>query len=98
MQVKLSRLEDAITGPFFAGEDFRLIDAAAAPLLQRLAWCDEAAKLSLFSEFPKIAAWWETLAAHPSVRRSTVDAGQAKFLTLLEAYGSWVGSVAGGGL
>lgn len=92
MQGKLSRLEDAIVGPFFAGEDFRLIDAAAGPLLQRLVWCDDAAGLSVFSKFPKITAWWEALAAHPSVQRSTIDDGQTKFLALLEDYGSWVGS------
>jgi len=93
MQVKLHRLEDAIGGPFFAGEDFRLIDAAAAPLLQRLVWCDHAGQLSLFSGLPKIAAWWDALAAHPSVKQSTVDDGEAKFLALLDEYGSWIGSV-----
>ncbi len=60
-------------GPFFAGEDFSLVDATLAPALQRATWVEGIApELDLFSATPKVAAWRDALLARPSVAGSTV--------------------------
>ena len=66
-----ARLESEVVGPFFGGESFSLVDAAVAPLLQRLKWSqDIAPELALFDDAPKVAAWTEALLARQSVKDS----------------------------
>lgn len=58
-------------GPFFNGQAFSLVDAAAAPLFQRLHWLLELAPdLAILDRLPKLQAWSNRLLEHPSVRRS----------------------------
>lgn len=67
----LKRIEPQLEGPFFAGEDFSLIDAFAAPFLQRLTWAEQIApELDIFGETPKAKAWAEALLARESIQKS----------------------------
>lgn len=80
---KLARLLARWEGPFFAGERFSLVDAAWAPALQRLRWCEELRpELGLVSE-GAAAAWCDALLARPSVQRSTVPDIRERFLRYL---------------
>ena len=98
----LCRFEEVLgDGPFFSGEAFSLVDAAAAPPLQRLLWCNEAApSLQLFDDLPKVTAWLDTLLAYPAVQKSAVPELRDLFLESLKNYGdeakgkppSWVGT------
>lgn len=83
---KLAQLERELdAGPFFHGEEFSLVDAAAAPLFQRLAWCLELARdLRVFAGLPKIAAWGEELLTRESVRRSTVPDIRDRYFEYLQ--------------
>ncbi len=69
---KLARLETELAaGPLFHGDTFSLVDAAAAPLFQRLVWCLALAPdLGVFEDLPKITGWAEALLARESVRKS----------------------------
>lgn len=70
---KFSILEEQINNqPYFNGQNFSLIDAAAAPLLQRLSWCEDIKQLGLFDHFPKIQKWKSALLNRKSVQNSTV--------------------------
>jgi len=67
----LARLEAELVGPFWGGEDFSLVDAAVAPMLQRLHWANTIApELDLFGDTPRVAAWTVRLLARPSVQKS----------------------------
>jgi glutathione S-transferase len=70
----LARFDDELgDGPLFNGQDMSLVDAAIAPPLQRLSWCEEVEpSLDLFSATPKVKAWRDALLELPSVKRSTV--------------------------
>lgn len=59
--------ERAIEGPLFAGSSFSLVDAAAAPVLQRCVLLQRNSEARLFDGFPKVARWAEALADRPSV-------------------------------
>ncbi|TPV95449.1 MAG: glutathione S-transferase family protein [Myxococcales bacterium FL481] len=70
---KLARFEEQIKGPLFNGEDFSLVDAATAPLLQRLDWYQQIEPdLDLYRESPKGLAWRDALVKRPSFAQSTV--------------------------
>ena len=100
---QLARLEEQIdNGPFFNGNDFSLVDAAAAPLFQRLAWLLELAPdLGVLDDLPKVTAWSEALLQRESVKRSTVADIRERYLGYLQGNGlagndkgpSWLGSI-----
>ena len=69
---QLQQLERQLgRGPFFNGQTFSLVDAAAAPLFQRLNWLLELVPdLAILDGLPRLQAWSERLLEHPSVKRS----------------------------
>src|ERR1700712_2506769 len=55
---KFARVEAALgAGPFFAGENFSLVDAVFAPIFRYFDVFDELIDLSIFAETPKLCAW-----------------------------------------
>ena len=70
---KLARLAAQLgEGPYFSGAHFSLVDAAAAPMFQRLQWCENIRSLQIFDGHPKLATWRDTLLARPSVQNSVL--------------------------
>ena len=55
-------------GPFFAGEEFSLVDAVFAPIFRYFDVFDELTDLSVFADTPKVRAWRKALAQRGSVR------------------------------
>ena len=99
---QLARLEEQIdNGPFFNGNDFSLVDAAAAPLFQRLAWLLELAPdLGVLDDLPKVTAWSAALLQRESVKSSTVADIRERYLSYLQSADagndkglSWLGSI-----
>jgi glutathione S-transferase len=85
----LARFERELTGPFFNGEAFSLVDAAAASALQRLSWCQEIVPaLELFADTPQVETWRDALLARQSVRSSTVPEIRELFVEYLRGRGS----------
>lgn len=86
IRAKLARLEARLgNGPFFHGIDFSLVDAAAAPLFQRLAWCLELAPdLGVLDDLPKVTAWSAALLNRESVKRSTVPDIRERYFDYLQ--------------
>jgi len=98
---ELSQLEKHLgRGPFFNGNAFSLVDAAAAPLLQRLHWLMEIAPdLRVLEGLPRLQAWSDNLLHHRSVTRSADDGLRTRYLSYLRkpqnggAIG-WIGRMA----
>jgi glutathione S-transferase len=66
---KFARVEEALgSGPFFAGEDFSLVDAVFAPVFRYFDLFDQLTDLAVFTHAPKLRAWRSALAQRPSVR------------------------------
>ena len=86
IRAKLARLVDRLgNGPFFHGIDFSLVDAAAAPLFQRLAWCLELVPdLGVLDDLPKVTAWSAALLNRESVKRSTVPDIRERYFDYLQ--------------
>ncbi|MGB3335960.1 MAG: glutathione S-transferase family protein [Devosia sp.] len=75
---KLERLESVVTGPFFAGEQFSLVDAVFAPAFRQLDALETVASIGVTAALPKVSAWRVALASRPSVR----DAAPTDFVDL----------------
>ena len=66
---KFAQVEKTLgAGPFFAGEDFSLVDAVFGPIFRYFDVFDELIDLSVFADTPKVRAWRVALAQRPSVR------------------------------
>jgi glutathione S-transferase len=77
---KFARVEAALgEGPFFAGEQFSLVDAVFAPVFRYFDVFDEFADLGIFKSTPKVRKWRAELARRPSVR-SAVGADYPQLL------------------
>jgi glutathione S-transferase len=85
---RLGVLDKSFVGPFYNGEKFSLVDAAAAPALQRLTWYDELEpSFEYFKGFDRMRAWRDRLLAEPAVQRSTVDDIRERFTAFVKADG-----------
>lgn len=83
IRAKLARVEAALrAGPFFAGEQFSLVDAVFAPIFRYFDVFDELAELGIFEDLPKVRAWRAELGKRPSVR----NAVSADYAELLRAF------------
>src|SRR5882757_5321373 len=77
---KFARVEDALgAGPYFAGQDFSVVDAVFAPIFRYFDVFDELTDLAIFAETPKVRAWRVELAKRASVR-GAVSPEYAKLL------------------
>src|SRR6266550_4261967 len=66
---KFAQVEKTLgAGPFFAGQDFSVVDAVFAPIFRYFDVFDQLIDLSVFAETPKVRAWRAELAKRPSVR------------------------------
>jgi glutathione S-transferase len=66
---KFAQVEKTLgAGPFFAGEEFSLVDAVFAPIFRYFDFFDELTELSVFTDTPKVRAWRKALAQRGSVR------------------------------
>jgi len=66
---KFARVEAALgAGPFFAGQDFSLVDAVFAPIFRYFDVFDELGDLGVFRDTPRVATWRAELAKRPSVQ------------------------------
>lgn len=100
---QLARLEEQLNNsPFFNGDGFSLVDAAAAPLFQRLTWLLELVPdLGVLNNLSKVSAWSEALLQRESVKHSTVPNIRERYLTYLQGNGragddkgpSWLGRI-----
>jgi glutathione S-transferase len=101
---KLAHFEqDLGAGAFIDGDRFSLVDAAAAPLMQRLTWIDDLAPyLGLFASTPRVAGWRDTLLARDSVQASLLPDARDLYFEFLQGRGtsrteeaepSWLGAL-----
>jgi glutathione S-transferase len=90
---KFERLEEVLeNAPFFNGDHLALIDAAYAPLLQRLGFLNELTPVYSPEEFPRIATWGQRLLALPEVQQSAVPELREMYLGMVKRMGGWLAS------
>jgi glutathione S-transferase len=70
---RFDQLEQQVTGPWFAGERFGLVDAAFAPAFRYLQVFKERADVDLLAGLPKVEAWSDRLLARGSVQWAVAE-------------------------
>lgn len=73
LTTQLEQLEQQVIGPYFAGEQFSLIDTAYAPMLMRLSLLEKWGMTPMLPEYPKLELWTRSLLDRPSVKDSVVE-------------------------
>lgn len=67
LRQKFVRIESQITGPFFAGERFHMIDGVWGTIFRYLDTFDRIADFGLLDDLPKTGVWRNAVQARPSV-------------------------------
>jgi glutathione S-transferase len=71
---RLDVLEEEMTeGPFFAGDQFGMVDIAYAPLFRYLTGITRYSGVYFYEDTPEIKAWSEQLLSYPAVIASVPD-------------------------
>ena len=73
LTVQLEQLEQQVTGPYYAGENFSLIDTAFAPMLMRLSLLEKWGMNPMLPKYSNIESWTKHLLARPSVKNSVIE-------------------------
>lgn len=90
ISTKLERLEAEITGPYFEGESFRLIDGVWATVMRYFDVMEESLPLELADGLPRFAAWRKLIMLRPSVRAAVSDQYPEMLRSFLHRRGSYI--------
>ena len=80
---KFSRIEQEITGPYFEGEQFHMIDGVWGTIFRYLDIFDNIGDIELLADSPKTRAWRETVSARPSVIGAPPKGYEARLVNFL---------------
>ncbi|HXV25137.1 MAG TPA: glutathione S-transferase family protein [Alphaproteobacteria bacterium] len=81
-------------GPYFAGQNFSLVDAAFGPVFRYFDVFDTITNHGIFADTPKVRAWRRALAARPSVRTAVSADYSDRLREFLEARESYLHQIA----
>ncbi len=76
--------------PWFNGEDFSMMDIAAAPIFTRTKFINDHLKLDLLKNYPALQQWSKDLLARQTVKESIVDGFDDLLLTRMKANESYI--------
>ena len=95
LEDKFERVEEALgNGPWFAGEQFTLVDAAFAPAFRYFDMLDDLTGFDVFARTPKVIRWRQALSKRPSVIAAVSDDYPERLLTFLADRDSYIGRIA----
>ena len=83
LRERFERLEGEVTGPYFAGESFGMVDAVFGPVFRYFDTIEPAAAVYVLDGLPKVAAWRAALATRPSVRDAVAPDYPSRLLDFL---------------
>jgi glutathione S-transferase len=71
---KFERMETVLAdGPYFAGEQFSIVDCVFAPIFRYFVVFDDIRDLGMFTALPKVQLWRKALSERPSVTSAVVS-------------------------
>lgn len=90
LSAKAARLDEAVTGPLFAGEAFCNVDAVYASLFRQMDLIEKLRGEPLFDCPPKVLAWRKALAARDSVKAAVPADYEERYVSRLKARGATI--------
>lgn len=96
LREKFERIEQEITGPWFIGDRFHMIDGVWGTIFRYFDVFDSIQDFGVLRELQKVAAWRSKIAARPSVKSAVADDYSEKLLDFLRRRDSYLSSVMAG--
>ena len=90
---RLAQLEKEIAGPWFAGAQFGLVDAAFGPVFRYLDVFDWRVGTELVARPAKVRTWSKALASRPSVRAGVAGDYAERLIDFVTAKDSFLGRI-----
>ncbi|MBL4646091.1 MAG: glutathione S-transferase domain-containing protein, partial [Rhizobiales bacterium] len=87
-----------ITGPYFAGKQFHLIDGVWGTIFRYLDTFDGIADFGLLADAPKVTAWRKLVSARPSVVNAVPQGYPQRLTEFLRVRNSYLSSLMQGEL
>ncbi len=88
---KFSLLEKQLgNGPYFAGDEFSLVDAAFGPVFRYFDVFDQTGAIQAFTDTPRVAAWRSALSRRPSIRTAVSSDYEERLRQFLVARKSYL--------
>lgn len=84
LQNKFARIEQEITGPYFEGEQFHMIDGVWGTIFRYLDVFDRIADFELLANLPKTSAWSEIISVRPSVISAPPEGYETRLMSFLK--------------
>lgn len=95
LKAKFARLEESLgDGPYFAGEQFSLVDAVFGPVFRYFDIFDAILDRGIFFDKPRVLAWRAALAARPSVRDAVAPGYADRLRGFLKARDAYLHQIA----
>ncbi|MFN0299032.1 MAG: glutathione S-transferase family protein [Burkholderiales bacterium] len=89
LMARFAQVEAALgAGPYFAGREFSIVDAAYAPVFRYFDTFERFTDLRIFGDTPKLRRWRASLAMRPSVRDAVSPQYPDRLMDFLKARGS----------
>ncbi len=86
LSTKFARIEaQLLSGPYFAGPSFSLVDAVFGPVFRYFDVFDRIGDFGILREKPKLADWRKALGERPSVRDAVTGDYETRLWRFLEA-------------
>jgi glutathione S-transferase len=96
LSLGFARLEGVLgDGPYFAGEDFSLVDAVYGPVFRYFDTFDAIGDFGIFTGLGKVNRWRSALAEQPSVRDAVGEDYPERLRAFLVGRGSYVSTLLG---
>ncbi len=96
MADKFERIENELgAGPWFAGQDFSLVDTVFGPVFRYFEMFDRIGDFAILSGKPKLQRWRANLAARPSIRSAVGADYPERLLAFIEARQSHLSTLIG---
>jgi glutathione S-transferase len=93
LEARFAQLEKEISGPWFAGARFGLVDAAFAPVFRYLDVFDWRLGRDTVARPAKVRAWSDALAKRDSVRTAVADDYPERLINFVIAKNSYLGGL-----
>lgn len=91
LSLNFARLEGVLgEGPYFAGENFSLVDAVYGPIFRYFDTFDAIGDFGIFTGLGKVIRWRTALAERPSVRGAVAADYRGRLREFLQKRGSYV--------
>ncbi len=76
--------EDLAAKPFYAGQQFGMVDVAYAPLFRYLLGLSSVFDVDFFADTPNVLSWARACLEYPAVKDSVVKSYQAEFMVYVD--------------